>query len=374
MPAEISTESTGPTWRDEILGPRGLSRWDQLALSGPESLHRRRPPTAAALVYLSSGSTGHPKAVAYTERDWRNGVSHRAECLSAVGVRPADTAAVVLPFGPWFSGDQVCDALVSLGVRVLPVGHYGPHLPAAACLMATLGTTVMVTTSSLAYLMPPETPRMRLVVLLGERCPAPLRRALQDRFGAEVRSIYAASEAIIGPDLDEGVEAYAWNRDRLHLEILDAEGRVHDQGQGELLVTRRMGEATPLIRYRLGDWVELGSGRLRLLGRIGHAFTLASGVKVTRRRLEEILDGLGHPIAEARFRIEHRPAGDLLQVHLQSPVRGLRPEAVEAALLDGDLDLADAVASGHVRLQVRCDHGTARAKRRLVVEEYPWSL
>ena len=327
------------------------------------------------MVYLSSGSTGQPKAMAYTESDWRAGVTHRAECLAAVGVGAGDTAAVVLPFGPWFSGDQICDALVSLGARVLPVGHYGPHLPAAARLMAALGTSVLVTTPSLAHLISREAPRMRLVILLGERCPPTLRRSLQTRFGgARIRSIYAASEAIIGPDFAEDHDVYSWDQDRLHLEVLDANGRVNDRGEGELLVTRRHGEATPLVRYRLGDRVDLSPGSVRFLGRIGHAFTLASGVKVGRRQLEEILDGLDHPISEARFRVEHRPAGDLLQVHLRSPVHGLRPETIETALLNGNLDLADAVASGHAHLQVRCDHGPAGAKRRLLVEEHPWSL
>lgn len=327
------------------------------------------------MVYLSSGSTGQPKAMAYTESDWRAGVTHRAECLAAVGVGAGDTAAVVLPFGPWFSGDQICDALVFLGARVLPVGHYGPHLPAAARLMAALDTSVLVTTPSLAHLISREGPRMRLVILLGERCPPPLRRSLQTRFGgARIRSIYAASEAIIGPDFAEDHDVYSWDQDRLHLEVLDATGRVNDRGEGELLVTRRHGEATPLVRYRLGDRVDLSPGSVRFLGRIGHAFTLASGVKVGRRHLEEILDGLDHPVSEARFRVEHRLAGDLLQVHLRSPVHGLRPETIETALLSGNLDLADAVASGHVHLQVWCDRGPAGAKRRLLVEEHPWSL
>ena len=375
MRTEISAESTGPKWRDEILAPRGLNRWDQLSLTGPESFHHRHPSPEATLVYLSSGSTGQPKAVAYTESDWRHGVFHRAECLAAAGVRAGDTAAVVLPFGPWFSGDQICDALVTLDARVLPVGHYGPHLPAAARLMAALDTRVLVTTPSLAYLISRETPRMRLVILLGERCPPALHRSLQTRFGgAHIRSIYAASEAIIGPNVAGGRDVYSWDQDRLHLEVLDTNGRISDRGEGELLVTRRHGEATPLVRYRLGDRVDLNPGSVRFLGRIGHAFTLASGVKVGRRHLEELLDGLGHPVSEARFRVEHRPAGDLLQVHLRSPVHGLRPKAIETALLNGNLDLADAVASDHVHLQVQCDYGPAGAKRRLLVEEYPWSL
>lgn len=375
MRTETSAEPTGPEWRDEILSPRGLNRWDELALTGPESLQHRFPSPGASLVYLSSGSTGQPKAVSYTEPDWRDGVAHRAECLTETGVRAGDTAAVVLPFGPWFSGDQVCDALVKLGVRVLPVGHYGPHLPAAARLMAALDTSVLVTTPSLAYLMPREIPHLRLVILLGERCPSGLRGSLQACFGgARIRSIYAASEAIIGPDTAAALDTYSWDHQRLHLEVLDANGRVHERGEGELLVTRRRGEATPLVRYRLGDRVELNPGSLRFLGRIGHAFTLASGVKVGRRHLEEILDALDHPVSEARFRVEHRPAGDWLRVHLRSPAQELCSKMVEQALLNGNMDLADAVASGHVHLQIYCEQGQARAKRRLVFEEYPWAL
>ncbi len=61
------------------------------------------------------------------------------------------------------------------------------------------------------------------------------------------------------------------------------------------VVTRRYGEALPLLRYPLGDRVELIAGdndgpRFRYLGRSGHGFGLIGGVKVSRSQLESFLD------------------------------------------------------------------------------------
>lgn len=374
----------GPVWADEILDlvDGQWHAWTDLPLSGPENLQNfaTRRNVKKTLTYFSTGSTGQPKRVDYSESDWAEAVTHRAECLTALGVRSGDVAAVVIPYGPWFSGDNVSDALLSLGVRVLPAGMYGPHLSAAAHLMDRIGAQVVVTTPSLAMALAAEDTKLRprLIVLLGERCPPALVPHLKQRFGAELKSIYAASEAIVGPQEFTEPGTYRWDPRRLHLEILRGDGIVVEEGAGELLITRRYGCATPLIRYRIGDQVELSPPprpRVRLLGRIGHAFSLATGVKVGHQLLAGFLDTLPAVVSEADFLVNHGADGrDLLTVTLSIVSGALEPDGIQARLAAASLDLADAVGSGHVEIRAQVRAGCLRGKRRLRVTERPWKL
>ena len=75
----------------------------------------------------------------------------------------------------------------------------------------------------------------------------------------------------------------------------------------------------PLLRYPLNDLVELapdtaGGPQFRYLGRSGHGFGLASGVKVGRAQLDRFLDGIASPIYKAHFTVEHAPEGDRLHI------------------------------------------------------------
>lgn len=149
-----SCVSGGPAWRDELAAYLASdSRYGSLGTGTtrtpwacwPLSDHRNLYPPGrwsfrpAAITYFSSGTTGTPKPISYGEQDWQDTVGHRADLLRGVGVRGGDTVAVVLPFGPWFSGDNITDALVALGARVLPAGMYAPHLPAIARLVGWTG-------------------------------------------------------------------------------------------------------------------------------------------------------------------------------------------------------------------------------------------
>lgn len=233
---------------------------------------------------------------------------------------------------------------------------------------------VLVTTPSLAVTVAGHTPPLKRLVLLGEPCPAALRSRLHSGFAIEPVSIYAASEAVIGFEAPGEPGNYCWNPERLHLEVLRPEGTVASHGRGELLVTRRYGVANPLLRYRLGDLVELDAGRVRILGRIGHAFGLCTGVKVSRLLLERYLDALPAPIASAQFTVEHSASGDHLVVELVSCGAAIDADAAANLLLASSLEIADAAACAHLRVDVVCRQGPPAAKRRVDVAERPWAL
>lgn len=315
----------------------------------------------------------------FSPTDWEHTVAHRAECLAALGLGRRHVAAVLLPFGPWFSGDNLTDALLQLGAMVLPVGLYGPHLEGAPRLMAELGVNAVITTPSTAWRLTGQTRLTRLekFITVGEHLSAVLADRLTAHFGVEPRSIFAASEVVLGYQLGDQQNLFRWDPQRLHLEVLRDDGTISDSGIGELLATRRYGEASPLLRYPLGDRVELNSPdnatpNFRHLGRIGHAFGLIGGVKIGRAQLERFLDGLPYPVNEAYFHVDHGVESDLLRIELSAPDSQFDSAEIARHFIGSSLDVADVHAGGLLRVEVCRCHVAAAAKRRLRFRE-TWS-
>ncbi len=391
--AQQSYVSTrGPDWQGELLARlrddsrftqqlRGVATWGAIPLGRLVEHSLCSGSAPSSLCYFTSSSTGAPKQVAFSSRDWQQIVAHRADCLAELGLGKEHLAAVVLPFGPWFSGDNLCASLLHLGAGVLPAGLYGPHLPGVARLMANVGVNALITTPSIARNMMrfPSPHPMDKLVLVGEAVSSSIREQLADYFSTAPQCLYAASEAVLGAEVRGEPGVFHWDPDRLHLEVLTPEGRIAETGIGELLVTRRHGNAMPLLRYPLNDLVELapdiaGGPQFRYLGRSGHGFGLATGVKVGRAQLDRFLDGITSPIHEAHFTVEHALEGDRLRIVLGGSAPLPIPNDVRSRFLASSLDVADTHRSGFLTVEVEPRTVPVRAKRYLQIMETPWRL
>ncbi len=335
-------------------------------------------------VYFSSGLTGSPKRMVYSPEDWRETVLHRAECLSELGIGPGDTVAVLVSFGPWFSGDNIVEAVVSLGARAVPTGIHSAHLSGIHNLAQRLGVTAVVTTPSVALSLADcgAIPSVKKLILIGEHASPPLRQRIQSAFDAATLGLFASTEAILGYEDPESPGIFRWNPEKLYLEVLHEDGTIGDQGTGELLVTKRYGKTMQVIRYRLGDRAEILSGHnglpgFRFLGRLGHAFTLASGVKVSRAQVESFLDSLVLPLSRVSFDVHHGADGrDNLNILLQTPGPKTRIDVqeVQRRFETCNFEIEDVVNCGYLKTNVRVESGVLSVKRWVSFNEGPWVL
>ena len=100
--------------------------------------------------------------------------------------------------------------------------------------------------------------RPRLVVTGGEVLTPPLRRVIEESFGAKVMEVYATYEFGIFAWQCPQVGALHVADDAVIVEVLK-DGRPAEPGEaGEVVVTRLHAFAMPFIRYRLGDLVTQG--------------------------------------------------------------------------------------------------------------------
>jgi phenylacetate-CoA ligase len=133
----------------------------------------------------------------------------------------------------------------------------------------------------------PRPASLREVRTIGETVQPELRARCQATLGARVVDAYSAQE--VGAIALECPESglYHVHAESLIVEVLDDDGRPAAAGRtGRVVVTDLHNFATPLIRYELGDWAEVGAacpcGRglptlSRVLGRTRNLVVLPDG-------------------------------------------------------------------------------------------------
>jgi len=101
--------------------------------------------------------------------------------------------------------------------------------------------------------------RLRQVRCYGENVSEELRDLCHQAFGAEVCDVYSAQE--VGQIAQQCHEQgnYHIQSENLLVEVLDEQGRQCQPGEiGRVVITSLHNFATPLIRYCLGDYAEVG--------------------------------------------------------------------------------------------------------------------
>ena len=216
-------------------------------------------------IHASSGTTGKPKIIGYTQHDLDVWEEVMARGLAAAGVEPGDTFQNMAGYGLFTGGLGVHDAVEHLGATVVPTGTGNTQrqielmvdleTDAIHCI-PSYGLYLAETAEELGY-DPADLP-VSTVVYGGEATTEPMREALEERLGATAVDNYGLSE-IIGPGVAiECAEAqdglHVWE-DHFYPEIIDPEtGEPVPEGEeGELVLTTLTKEALPMLRYRTGD-------------------------------------------------------------------------------------------------------------------------
>lgn len=135
-----------------------------------------------------------------------------------------------------------------------------------------------------------ELPSLEKVLPYGEMVTEDIRDCITEVFGAAVYDNYSATECgLIALQCPDGPGYHLMN-ETVIVEVLDADGRQSQPGEtGQVVLTTMHNYAQPLIRYRLGDLVEVGEpctcGRHlpvinRIAGRSRHMFCFPDGTEI----------------------------------------------------------------------------------------------
>ena len=317
-------------------------------------------------IHASSGTTGQPTVVGYTQSDIDIWSRLMARSIHAGGGRPGMKVHVAYGSGLFTGGLGAHYGAEALGCTVIPVS--GGQTERQVRLIQDFRPDVIMVTPSymLAILdeftrqgLDPRSSSLRYGIFGAEPWTESMRAEIESAFGLQATDIYGLSE-VMGPGVAQEFVGSAagptiWE-DHFYPEIVDPEsGEPLPDGElGELVFTSLTKQALPIIRYRTRDLTRLLPGETSPMRRMAKItgrsddMLIIRGVNLFPTQIEEQI--LRCPGLSPHFLIEvDRPDRlDEVTVHVE-PRSGGDPSQDEGQRLAGYIKEAIGV-SARVRL------------------------
>jgi phenylacetate-CoA ligase len=265
------------------------------------------PQDRVVRVHASSGTTGKPTVVGYTQNDidtWANVV---ARSIRAAGGRRGDMVHISYGYGLFTGGLGAHYGAERLGCTVIPMSG-GQTEKQVQLIQDFKPSIIMVTPSYMLNIieefrrqgLDPAASSLKVGIFGAEPWTDAMRKEIEQRAGIDAVDIYGLSE-VMGPGVaSECIESkdgpVIWE-DHFYPEIIDPEtGEVLPNGEeGELVFTSLSKEALPIIRYRTRDLTRLLPATSRSMRRIGKItgrsddMLIIRGVNVFPTQIEELI-------------------------------------------------------------------------------------
>jgi phenylacetate-CoA ligase len=306
-------------------------------------------------IHASSGTTGKPTVVAYTESDLRVWSEVMARSIACAGVNREDIIQNAYGYGLFTGGLGVHYGALELGAAVVPMSSGGTQRQLQ--LMQDFGTTILTCTPSYSVYMAeqaraagmdPRHSTLRIGILGAEPWSEGLRREIESAWDMKAYDIYGLSE-IIGPGV--AVECpgqnglHVWS-DHFYPEVIDPDTLlpVPDGSDGMLVITTLTKRATPFLRYATKDIVSLTHAPCPACGRTSPRISrikgrtddmlIIRGINVFPSQIETVLMGIKETLPHYQIIVTREGALDEIEVQVEvnekvfsDEIRGL--EALE---------------------------------------------
>ncbi|MBO6162651.1 MAG: phenylacetate--CoA ligase [Eubacterium sp.] len=295
------------------------------------------PEDKVVRIHSSSGTTGLPVIIPYTQKDVDDWATMFARCYEMAGITRQDRIQITPGYGLWTAGIGFQLGCEKLGAMAVPMGPGNTEKQLQ--MMMDLKTTVLCSTSSYALLLAEEIEKrgirdrihLKKGVIGSERWGDAMRKRIHDELGIELYDIYGLTEIYgpgIGINCDQGTAMHYWD-DYIYIEIIDPETLkpVPDGEMGEIVITTLVKEGAPLIRYRTHDLSRIVPGECPcgckhprldvIMGRTDDMMKI-KGVNVFPSQIEEVLRKFPETSSEYQIRISHLDGKDTMRIYVET--------------------------------------------------------
>ncbi len=289
-------------------------------------------------VHASSGTTGKPTVVGYTQKDIGTWAGLMARALSCGGATRGDMVHNAYGYGLFTGGLGAHYGAERLGATVIPVS--GGNTKRQITIMQDFGSTVLLSTPSYALNLAetmetlgvaPESLSLRVGIFGAEPWSENMREEVERKLNLKAIDIYGLSE-VIGPGVameclksSGGMHIF---EDHFLPEIIDPDsGEALPPGEkGELVFTTLTKEAFPVIRYRTKDISSLHYETCecgRTLVRMGKVsgrtddMLIIRGVNVFPSQIEHVLMGVEGVEPHYQIIVERHGSMDVMSVEVE---------------------------------------------------------
>ncbi len=293
------------------------------------------PRAEVVRIHASSGTTGKPTVVGYTQNDINMWADVMARSLRASGLRKGDVLQNAYGYGLFTGGLGVHGGAEKMGLSVVPIS--GGMTERQVLLIEDFQATgITVTPSYMLSILDeyrrqgrdPKASPLKVGIFGAEPWTNAMRIEIEEAFDMHAVDIYGLSE-VMGPGVaNECVESkdglHIWE-DHFYPEVIDPiTGEVLPDGEhGELVFTSLTKEAFPIIRYRTRDLTRLLAGTARSMRRMEKVtgrsddMMILRGVNVFPTQIEEQVLRVGALATHFQVELTQKDRMDHMIVHVE---------------------------------------------------------
>jgi phenylacetate-CoA ligase len=328
----------------DIDGIHSKEDFEKLPFTDKEDLRQAYPLGLQAVpdekivrIHSSSGTTGTPVIIPYTQKDVEDWAIMFKRCYETAELTNLDRIHITPGYGLWTAGIGFQAGAELLGAMAIPMGP--GNTDKQIRMMIDMKSTVLCATSSYALLLAEEIAKrgcgdeihLKKGIIGSERWGEKMRQRIACELGVKLYDIYGLTE-IYGPGIGMSCKyecgMHVWT-DYLYFEIIDPKtGKVLPEGEiGELVITTLCKEGAPLIRYRTHDLTRFIAGKCEcgldypridtLIGR-SDDMVKVKGTIIYPSRVEEVLKTIDGVSSEYQIMIDHLNGKDILTLFFET--------------------------------------------------------
>ncbi len=295
------------------------------------------PMTDIVRVHASSGTTGKPTTVGYTQKDIDNWKEVLSRCLAMAGIDNNDIMQISYGYGLFTGGLGVHYGAENVGCTVIPIS--GGNTRRQLQLMSDFGSTVLACTPSYALHLADaltehgyslKDMKLKTGVFGAEPWTDNMRTELEKKWGIKAYDIYGLSE-IMGPGVANDCATHTGlhvHEDHFYPEIVDADTKkpLPDGMEGELIFTTLTKEGIPLLRYNTRDLSILNrekcacgrtSVRMKKITGRSDDMLIIRGVNLFPSQIEHVLLEMGETSAHYMLYVDKENNLDTLELQVE---------------------------------------------------------
>ena len=289
-------------------------------------------------IHASSGTSGKPTTVAYTQNDIDNWADIVARAVAIAGGEPEGIFQNAYGYGLFTGGLGLHYGAERLGMATVPIS--GGNTDRQITIIEDYKPTVIAGTPS--YILKvaeelsaqgydPRNTSLKFGIFGAEPWSEEMRKLLEESFNIKACDIYGLSE-VMGPgvamECHEAQDGLHIAEDHFIVEVInpDTLEPVEDGEEGELVFTSLTKEAFPVIRYRTGDIASITRekckcGRTttrmsRVKGRIDDMLIIR-GVNVFPSEIEHFLIQLDELAPHFQVQLKRENNLDIVELHVE---------------------------------------------------------
>lgn len=345
-------------------------------------------------VTSSSGTLGSPKVIYRTKKDTAKSVDVLEELLIMAGVTKEDSVLIGQPFDMAHFGYLVSGGLAKIGALAIPAGiamSNEKYLSLIKLYKPSVICTSLSRILTVIKLLKEENiesvPWVRTIILAGEPVTESGIEKIKEYFHTVPFNFYGSEETDgLAGDCKYHAGIHFFD-DLFHLELLELKGvKPKKEGNriGEAVLTSLYQKGVPLIRYRLGDIIEVEKGKcqcgserplIHVYGRADDAFSLFDGITLRAFQIKMVLDQFFKDIMNYQIVLSTLVPGMdevLVRIERKSKEDSFNEEEIIHTLWCCSEDLTGLREKGHVKFKLSVDQSdivvTQRGKTRKIID------